>query len=199
MKEELIIRPYRDGVDVIQQYVPIPVDLLERDCFKNLSIAAKCMYAVMRKRLSWSSGREWFDEDGRKFIYYSQDSAMALLNCGKDKVQACMKELEAIGLIQRESSGTGKVPKIYVNTYEVRVQEAEKPPCYQLSTVDNLASNQLSTAGKPPCKQLSTAENPPCHSGKTDMSQRKIRRIYNKKDIENVLQLIDYKKISSLF
>lgn len=100
-------------------FYKIPQLLFTDDKFKKLSSDAKILYGLMLDRvsLSYKNEERFTDELGRAFIYFTRETAMDMLNCGKNKSADIYKELEEIGLIERERQGLGKPTKIYVKHF----------------------------------------------------------------------------------
>ena len=100
-------------------FYKIPQLLFTDDKFKKLSSDAKILYGLMLDRvsLSYKNEERFTDELGRAFIYFTRETAMDMLNCGRDKSADIYKELEDIGLIERKRQGLGKPTKIYVKHF----------------------------------------------------------------------------------
>lgn len=52
-------------------FIKLPKCLVENECFIELSMDAKLLYAFFLDRVSLSIKNGWFDNQGRVFIYYS--------------------------------------------------------------------------------------------------------------------------------
>lgn len=101
------------------RFYMIPQLLFTNDMFKKLSSDAKILYGLMLDRvsLSYKNEERFTDEVGRAFIYFTRETAMDMLNCGKNKATEIYNELENIGLIERKRQGLGKPTKIYVKHF----------------------------------------------------------------------------------
>ena len=68
------------------------------------------------------------------FLYFTQEEAMAMLDCGKYKATKLFRELEGIGLMERKKQSQGHPARIYVKNFILEpepaapVQSAEFPP-----------------------------------------------------------------------
>lgn len=69
---------------------------------------AKTLYGLMLDRMSLSLKNKWFDEEQRTYIYFAQQEAAEMLDCGEDKIRIVFKNLEEYGLIERRKQGQGK-------------------------------------------------------------------------------------------
>ena len=102
---------YGKEADMLSFY-RIPKLLFTDDYFKELSTDAKVLYGLLLDRMSISVKNNWFDTEGRAFIYFSIEEIMELLNCGKNKAVKALQELdsvEGIGLVEKErQAGKGK-------------------------------------------------------------------------------------------
>ncbi len=59
----------------------------------------------------------WLDDNGRVFLYFTQEEVMTMLDCGKDKATKLFRELEGIGLVERKKQGQGHPARIYVKNF----------------------------------------------------------------------------------
>ena len=131
---DTIITEYFYGDESQQfQYFRIPRLLITSPRFKNLSVEAKLLYGMMLDRMSLSVKNEWYDEDGRVYIYFTVEEISEDMNCGRDKAMKLLAELDTqkgIGLIERIKQGQGKPTKLYVKhftTREIPPQPEKKP------------------------------------------------------------------------
>ena len=69
---DTIVTDYFYGDESQQfQYFRIPRLLITSPRFRNLSVEAKLLYGMMLDRMSLSVKNEWYDEDGRVYIYFT--------------------------------------------------------------------------------------------------------------------------------
>ena len=116
---------YGKEADMLSFY-RIPKLLFTDDYFKELSTDAKVLYGLLLDRMSLSVKNEWFDEQGRAYIYFSIEEIMELLNCGKNKAVKSLQELDAetgIGLIEKDRQGQGKASRIYVKSFVIEDEQ----------------------------------------------------------------------------
>ena len=140
----------------------IPKALLTDPRYKSVSIEAKVLYGLLLDRMGLSVKNGWMDSDRRVYIYFTQEDAMALMNCGKDKATKLFRELDkdGIGLIERKKQGQGRPTRIYVKNFilppepgQPQHPEQTSPPCGS-QTAENQRSRPLDSAA------LLTAEIP---------------------------------------
>ena len=108
-------------------YFRVPLLLITGPRFKHLSSDTKLLYGMLLDRMSLSAKNEWYDEDGRVYIFYTVDEISEDLNCGRDKAMKMLAELDTnkgVGLIERVKQGQGKPTKIFVKRFTSR----ERPP-----------------------------------------------------------------------
>ena len=108
-------------------YFRIPRLLITSPRFRYLSTEAKLLYGMMLDRMSLSVKNEWYDEDGRVYIYFTVEEICEDMNCGRDKAMKLLGELDTrkgVGLIERVKQGQGKPTKLYVKRFTTR----ETPP-----------------------------------------------------------------------
>ena len=113
----------------------IPKVLLTDHRYKGVSMEAKVLYGLMLDRMGLSIRSGWLDGDGRVYIYFTLEDAIAMLGCGKDKAVRLFKELDigsGIGLIERRKQGQGKPARVYVKKFTLppssETPEATPPP-----------------------------------------------------------------------
>ena len=83
---DTIITDYFYG-DESQQftYFRIPRLLITSPRFRHLSVDAKLLYGMMLDRMSLSVKNEWYDEDGRVYIYFTVEEICEDMSCGRDR------------------------------------------------------------------------------------------------------------------
>ena len=92
---------------------------------------AKVLYGLMLDRMGLSVRNGWLDDEGRVYIYFTLDDALAMLGCGKDKAVRLFKELDVsggIGLIERRKQGQGRPARIYVKNFTLPPEPEEGTP-----------------------------------------------------------------------
>lgn len=91
-------------------YLMYPRFLLELE----INDTAKMVYLLLydRARLSMQNG--WLDEDGRTYIYYTEEHLAEALRRTESTIRTALNTLEHHGLILRKRQGAGKPNRIYV-------------------------------------------------------------------------------------
>ena len=91
-------------------YLMYPRFLLELD----MNDTAKMVYLLLydRARLSMQNG--WLDEDGRVYVYFTEEHLAEALRRTEATIRTALNTLEHHGLIQRKRQGAGKPNRIYV-------------------------------------------------------------------------------------
>ena len=109
----------------------IPKVLLTDRRYKGVSMEAKVLYGLMLDRMGLSVRNSWLDSEGRVYIYFTLEDALAMLGCGKDKAVRLFKELDVsggIGLIERRKQGQGRPTRIYVKNFTLPPDQNEPVP-----------------------------------------------------------------------
>lgn len=101
----------------------MPKVLFTKEQFRGLSCEAKLLYGLLLDRMQLSIKNRWLDEEGKVYIYFSQEQISRMMGCGLKKVGSLLAELDSrkgIGLITRIRQGLGKPDRIYVRkcTYQ---------------------------------------------------------------------------------
>lgn len=95
----------------------VPQVLFTDDEFRYISSEAKLLYGFLLDRTAISAKNKWTDEDGKVYVYFTQDEAKEKLNIGTGKATKIFSELDEIGLIIRIRQGQGNPCKIYVMNF----------------------------------------------------------------------------------
>ena len=108
---EVILSDYFYG-DESEQFIyfRIPRLLITSPRFKHLSTDAKLLYGMLLDRMGLSARNNWYDADGRIYIYYTVEEICGDMNCGRDKAMKLLSELDTgkgVGLIERIKQGQG--------------------------------------------------------------------------------------------
>lgn len=109
-------------------FIKLPKCLVEDECFIELSMDAKLLYAFFLNRVSLSIKNGWIDDQGRVFIYYSIKNICEDLNCGTQKACKLLDELEKLGALERKRQGLGRPNKLYLKKmfWEIAIPEKSK-------------------------------------------------------------------------
>ena len=90
---------------------------------------AKVLYGLLLDRMSLSVRNGWMDKLRRIYIYFTQEDAMALMCCGKDKITRLFRELDqgGIGRSERKKQGQGRPTRIYVKNFTPSTESDQTP------------------------------------------------------------------------
>lgn len=122
------------------QFYRIPKVLFTDYRYRCVSVEAKALYGLMLDRMGLSIRNGWLDIDGKVFIYFTLEDAMAFLGFGKDKLVKLFKELDkdgGIGLIERKKQGQGKPTKIYVKNFVLPCEPAQTSEIPKSALLEN--------------------------------------------------------------
>ena len=103
-------------------FIKFPRLLIKDERYRQLDSDAKILYGLMLDRMSLSQKNNWYDDQGRAYIYYTLDEVQNDLGRGREKTVKVMDELERIGLIERRRQGQGKPSAIYVKKFATSVE-----------------------------------------------------------------------------
>ena len=104
----------------------IPKMLFDDEYFSGLRLEAKILYSRMLDRMYLSAQKEWIDNQGRVFIYYSNEEMEKDLNRGHNIIVSIVKDLVSVGLIERKKRGQGKPSIIYVKNFVRCISSTDK-------------------------------------------------------------------------
>lgn len=135
----------------------------ENSKYFNISLTAKFIYGVLRDRNSLSMKNGLVDKFKRVYFLFNQKKLCKILGIKDTKtLRKYLKELENIGLLYRESMGSGLADKLYLLQLEKEklkeegvdiVQELTKNvSCEDKEVISkkNLGKNSLGTGEKKP-------------------------------------------------
>ena len=95
----------------------IPKALMTDPRYKSVSVEAKVLYGLLLDRMGLSVKNGWMDSSRRVYIYFTQEDAMQMMDCGHNKAVKLFADLEQIGLIERKKQGQGRPTRIYVKNF----------------------------------------------------------------------------------
>ena len=107
---------YGDEVHKYHFYT-IPKLMFTNSYFKKISIDAKVLYGMMMDRTRLSRKNNWFDKEGRVYIFYPVKAIMEDIGVCNTTVTKMLKELEGIGLIERKKQGLNRADIIFVKNF----------------------------------------------------------------------------------
>ena len=95
--------------------------------YKDMSLRAKVVYALIFDRRSLSLENNWYDKNGNVYMYFTNQQMMEKLNCSEKTIISSKKELEKYGLIREVRQGVNRPNRLYINgTVKITGQELEK-------------------------------------------------------------------------
>lgn len=95
-------------------YFKLPKVLMVAEKYAKMSNDAKLLYAYYLDLNTRSMRNRWKDNQGRYYVKFRDEKAMAFVHCAKQKLSKLKKELREYGLIYTKRNGQGKTDTIYV-------------------------------------------------------------------------------------
>ena len=94
--------------------------------YKDMSLRAKVVYALIFDRRSLSLENNWYDKNGDVYMYFTNQQMMDKLNCSEKTIISSKKELEKYRLIKEVRQGVNRPNRLYINgTVKITGQELE--------------------------------------------------------------------------
>lgn len=84
-------------------FYKFPSWLLEEP-YKKLSDRAKIMYMLFWDRLKLSVKNDWYDKDGKVYIFFTIEQLKEILNCSEHPAIKAKKELINAGLVEEKDN-----------------------------------------------------------------------------------------------
>lgn len=158
-------------------FYKIPKRLFTEEYFKKISVEAKVLYGLMLDRMSLSMKNQWFDTEGRAYIYYSLEDIMDAIGCSNKKAISIMKELDTesgIGLIERKRQGQGKPTMIYLKQF--MIQDVHK--CNNYTSGEKIVISEVKNLHFLKCKNVMSRSE--------EITHQEVKKLHtNKNNISN--------------
>ena len=121
--------------------------------YKDMSLRAKVVYALIFDRRSLSLENNWYDKNGDVYMYFTNQQMMEKLNCSEKTIISSKKELEKYGLIKEVRQGINRPNRLYINgTVKTTGQELEnlqygtvKTTGQELENLQPIKTNNIKT------------------------------------------------------
>ena len=117
-------RTYRVSDVVGDQFLRVPFSLLANPKYKQMSLEAKFIYALLLNRLTLSQRNNWINKDNEVYLIYTRQEAAEALNITYKKSIAAFKELIQNGLLHEQRQGLGAPNLLYVLKAELTDEDA---------------------------------------------------------------------------
>ena len=89
---------------------------LLKEPYNNLSHRAMLMYMLLWDRRGLSEKNGWHDENGKVYVYFTNEQFMEALETKSNKtIVETKKELHKIGLLEEVQQGVNKPNRLYIN------------------------------------------------------------------------------------
>ena len=126
-------------------FYQFPQWLLKDKPYKDLGDKAKLMYMLLFDRRTLSIKNKWYDDDGKIYMYFTNEQFMRELNCSEPAVIKAKKELTQVWLLKEVRQGINKPNRLYINgTKETLGQDLKK---VKLGTKETLGQDLKKVKG----------------------------------------------------
>ena len=189
-------RTYRICDVVNEEFLRFPLTLLANPQYKEMSLEAKFVYALLLNRLTLSQKNGWINDDGEVYLIYTREEASATLNISYKKAIAAFRELIENRLLVEQRQGRGYPNLLYVLKAELADRDAaefldslDKPAeenaaePYPMQTCQNSTSRSSETAvldmPEPHIQICQNGSSRPAETAYPDLSKRHPKKIEN--------------------
>ena len=118
--------------------------------YKDMSLRAKVVYALIFDRRSLSLENNWYDKNGDVYMYFTNQQMMDKLNCSEKTIISSKKELEKYGLIKEVRQGVNRPNRLYINgTVKITGQELEKLQPIKTNNINTNITNTNDNDDRP--------------------------------------------------
>lgn len=134
-------------------FYQFPQWLLKEEPYKDLGDKAKLMYMLLFDRRTLSIKNKWYDDDGKIYMYFTNEQFMKELNCANGSVVKAKKELAQVGLLKETRQGMNKPNRLYITGYSKTefqgVQKLDvghsKTEFQDIQKLDGINTNNINT------------------------------------------------------
>ena len=105
---------YSASDESTQRFYQCPKAFDELEYYRNMSIGAKYMYAILRDRQDLSIKNNWLDDAGFIYFYFDCVKLSEILNISTNTVNNYKKDLEKHKLLLQIRQGQGKPNRMYI-------------------------------------------------------------------------------------
>lgn len=189
-------RTYRICDVVNEEFLRFPLTLLANPQYKEMSLEAKFVYALLLNRLTLSQKNGWINDDGEVYLIYTREEASATLNISYKKAIAAFRELIENRLLVEQRQGRGYPNLLYVLKAELADRDAaefldslDKPAeenavePYPMQICQNSTSRSSETAvldmPEPHIQTCQNGSSRPAETAVPDLSKRHPKKIEN--------------------
>ena len=110
----MIFRPHTLDEERQIRFYQTPKVLFESDIYKDLGMAEKLFYSILRDRQELSRKNKWVDDKGNIFLIFTVEHLSELCKISTRTVVRYKKELIKFSLLQEVKLGQGKPNRIYI-------------------------------------------------------------------------------------
>ena len=193
-------RTYRISDVVNEEFLRFPLTLLANPHYREMSLEAKFVYALLLNRLTLSQKNGWVNGDSEVYLIYTREEAAGTLNISYKKAIAAFRELIDHRLLVEQRQGRGYPNLLYVLKAELADEDAaefmdsmdttkENPMTespaepYSMQTCQNSTSRYADSAGQelsePHIKTFPNSRSRPAQTAHQDVSKRHPKKIEN--------------------
>ena len=151
------------------QFYKFPKSFIYNEKYAKLPSTAMIVYAVLRDRLALSLKNGYWDEDGRAFVYFSQENLAELFHMTRQSIANAIKALQEVDLVETKRQGFNKPNKIYI-----AMPEPFTPKCEV--EADGILHPDVKKTLHPYAKKILHPDANNFYTSKTDISKTEINK-----------------------
>ena len=123
---------------------------LLKEPYNNLSHRAMLMYMLLWDRRGLSEKNGWHDENGKVYVYFTNEQFMETLGTKSNKtIVEAKKELHKIGLLEEAQQGVNKPNRLYINgSVKITRQDVQKLHGINTNIINTNISNITTTTSE---------------------------------------------------
>ena len=104
------------------------------------------MYMLLWDRRGLSDKNNWYDKNGKVYVYFTNEQFMEVLKCSKQTVVTTKEELHKFDLLEEVRQGINKPNRLYINgSLKNRLQEVQNLDGINTNIINTNISNITTT------------------------------------------------------
>lgn len=165
-----------EQVQTGESFYRLPKSLFTLDYYKNLSLEAKCLYAMLKDRSELSLKNNWIDSEGYVYFIFTIDELKELTGYGKNKIVNLKKKLAEYHLLEEVRQGLNKANRLYLGNIEYKAQTSTESRKFENETSEKADKqrkfkNQTSRSFKSKLQEVSKSNSNDTESSDTEFNK----------------------------
>jgi len=124
--KKLNLRYYNGKESDTYAFLMVPKAILYDEEYEGLKLSEVLIYSSLLERMKMGGNVSGHDELGRTFVYCSLEKAQEFGHCKRSSAITALKNLEARGMIEKDTRCPGSVSRFYVKNFIINDSQKYK-------------------------------------------------------------------------